>query len=66
MHILTLPHFLGEVQNFDKHFLMFFTTKLATTSLFEGFKQKEISFNVTLIINTFLSVTVTGLEPRTT
>ena len=29
-----------------------------TISLFEGFKQKEIFFNVTLIINTFLSKSI--------
>ena len=32
-----------------------------TTSLFEGFKQKEIFFNVTLIINTFLSKSIKKL-----
>ena len=35
---------------------MFFTK--VTASLFEGFKQKEIFFNVTLIINTFLSKSI--------
>ena len=57
MHILTLSHFLAEVvytpEFWYKNFLKFFTT--VTTSLFEGFKQKEIFFNVTLIINTCLS-----------
>ena len=56
MHILTLSHFLAEViytsefwnKNYNK----------VTTSLFEGFKQKETFFNVTLIINTFLSKSI--------
>ena len=51
MHILTLSHFLAEVvytPEFDKVF-----HNKVTTSHFEGFKQKEIFFNVTLIINTF-------------
>ena len=47
MHILTLSHFLAEV----------FHNKV-TTSLFGGFKQKENFFNVTLIINTFLSKSI--------
>ena len=54
MHILTLSHFLAEVvytPEFDKVF-----HNKVTTSHFEGFKQKEIFFNVTLIINTFLSI----------
>ena len=53
MHILTLSHFLAEVvyaPEFDKVF-----HNKVTTSHFEGFKQKEIFFNVTLIINTCLS-----------
>ena len=53
MHILTLSHFLAEVvytSEFDKVF-----HNKVTTSHFEGFKQKEIFFNVTLIINTCLS-----------
>ena len=52
MHILTLSHFLAEVvytpEFWNKNFLKFFTTKL------QGFKLKEIFFNVTLIINNFL------------
>ena len=56
MHILTLPHFLAEVvytpEFRNKNFLVFHNE--VTTSLFEGFKQKEIFFSVTLIINTFL------------
>ena len=62
MHVLTLSRFLAEVvytpEFRNKNFLNFFTTKLATTSLFEGFEQKEIFFNVTLIINTFLSKSI--------
>ena len=53
MHILTLSHYLAKVvytpelwnKNHNK----------VTTSLFEGFKQKGIFCNITLIINTFLS-----------
>ena len=50
MHILYLIFWLKLFihQNFE---IKIFTTK----SLFEGFKRKEIFFNVTLIINTFLS-----------
>ena len=47
MHILTLPHFLAEVvytpEFRNKNFLVFHNE--VTTSLFEGFKQKEIFFN---------------------
>ena len=32
---------------------VFYSFNKVTTSLFEGFKQKEIFFNVTLITNTF-------------
>ena len=55
MHILTLSHFLAEVvytlelRKFSKIF-----HNKNTTLLFEGFKQKEIFFNVALIISTFL------------
>ena len=41
-------------QNFE---IEFFHNKV-TTSLFESFKQKEIFFNVTLIVNTFLSKSI--------
>ena len=61
MHILTLPHvglkcFIYTPEFSKKSFLKFFTK--VTISLFEGFKQKEIFFNVTLIINTFLSKSI--------
>ena len=57
MHIFTLSHFLAEVvylytRILKSKFSNVFHNKV-TTSLFEGFKQKEIFFNVTLIINTF-------------
>ena len=61
MHILTLSHFLAEVV-YTPEFLKWTFSKVfhnkVTTSLFEGFKQKEIFFNVTLIINTFLSKSI--------
>ena len=42
MHILTLSHILAEVvytpEFCNKNFLEFFTTELAATSPFEGFK----------------------------
>ena len=61
MHILTLSHFLAKVV-YTPEFLKWKFSKVfhnkVTTSLFEGFKQKEIFFNVTLIINTFLSKSI--------
>ena len=62
MHILTLSHVWQKLfiiytpEFWNKNVLKFFTK--VTTSLFEGFKQKEIFFNVTLIINTFLSISI--------
>ena len=60
MNILTLSHFLAKVvytsEFWNKNFLKFFTTKLQPHS--EGFKQKGICFNVSLIINTFLSKSI--------
>ena len=69
MHILTLSHILAEVvytpEFWNKNFLEFFTTKLQPHS--EGFKQKGIFFNVSLIINTFLSKSIkkTSHKPYT-
>ena len=61
MHILTLSHFVDEVvytpEFWNKNFLKFFTRKLQPHSLNVSSK-KEISFNVTLIINTFLSKSI--------
>ena len=61
MHIiLTLSHILAKVvcklytKILKSKFSKIFHNRVAT-SLFEGFKQKEIFFNVTVIINTFLS-----------
>ena len=62
MHILTLSLvwlklFIIYTPEFrNKNVLKFFTK--VTTTIFEGFKQKEIFFNVTLIINTFLSKSI--------
>ena len=60
MHILTLSHFLAEVvytpEFWNKNFLKFFT-KLEPHSLKVSMK-KGIFFNVTLIINTFLSKSI--------
>ena len=55
MHILTLSHVWRKLliiytpEFWNKNVINFFTK--VTTSLFEGFKQKEVFFNVTLIIN---------------
>ena len=52
--------FLAEVihtpESEIKKFLKFFNK--VTTSFFKGFMLKEIFFNVTLIINTFLSKSI--------
>ena len=50
----TLSHFLAEVI-YTTEFKIFLSFKKVTTSRFEDFRQKEIFFNVILIINTFLS-----------
>ena len=58
MHILTLSRFLAEVvytpEFWNKLFLKFITTKLQPHSL-KLSSKKEIFFEVTLIVNTFLS-----------
>ena len=62
MNVLTLSHVLAEVvytpEFWNKNFLKFFTWKLWPHSLKQGWKQKEIFFNVTLIIKTFLSKSI--------
>ena len=56
--ILTLCHFLAEVI-YIPGFKIYIFTKVSTKfSLFEGFKQNEIFFNETLIINVFLSKSI--------
>ena len=61
MNILTLSHFLAKVvytpEFSNKNFLKFFTTKLQPHAL-KVSSKKEIFFNVTLIINTFLSKSI--------
>ena len=62
MHILTLSHILAKVVHIYTRILKSKFSKIfhnkVITSLFEGFKQKEIFFSVTLIINTFLSKSI--------
>ena len=52
MNILTLSHFLAKVV-YTPEFSNVFHNKV-TTSLFDGFKQKEVFFNLTLVISVFL------------
>ena len=52
MNILTLSHFLAKVV-YAPEFSNVFHNKV-TTSLFDGFKQKEVFFNLTLVISAFL------------
>ena len=53
-----LCHFLAEVI-YTPGFKIYIFTKVSTKfSLFEGFKQNEIFFNETLIINVFLSKSI--------
>ena len=61
MHILTWSHvwlklYIYTPEFWNKNFLNFF--RKVTISLFEGFKQKEIFLNGTLIINSFLSKSI--------
>ena len=60
--MLTLFHFLAEVVYTPEFWNINFHNEVfhneVTTSLFEGFKEKQILFSVTLIINTFLSKSV--------
>ena len=62
MIILTLSHFLAAVVDVYTRILKWKFSKVfhnkVTTLLIEGFMQKEIIFNVTLIINTFLSKSI--------
>ena len=55
MHILTLSHFLAKAVYTPEFWNKNFHNKI-TTSLFEVSKQKDIFFNVTLIINTFIRI----------
>ena len=69
MYILNLIFWLKLFthQNSEIKIFKVFHNKVAT-SLFEGFKEKETFFIVTLIINTFLSKSIkkTLCKPRKT